>query len=65
MVTVIQNRQSVHRLEHQLRRLRNRLADAWARGCSKPMIERLEKNMQRRWALLDQARDDTGVALSP
>jgi hypothetical protein len=50
------NRGYVDRLERQLRRLRNRLADAW--GCERcpAEIHRLEALMQDRWRLLENAR---------
>jgi len=46
----------VVRLERQLRRLRNRLADAWASDGSPVVIRRIEGLMQRRWQLLDKTR---------
>ena len=43
------------RIEHQLERLRNRLAAAWERGCSPAVIRRLEAMIDRRWRLRDRA----------
>jgi hypothetical protein len=47
---------STTRLEEQVRRLRNRLADAWRQNGSSATIRRLEGLIQRRWQLLDEAR---------
>jgi hypothetical protein len=46
----------VFRLEYQVRRLRDRLADAIAQRRPRRMIKRLEEDLSRRWELLDHAR---------
>ena len=45
------------RIERQVCRLRNQLANAWACQCPAPVIHRLEKMIARRWQLLDRVRD--------
>ena len=45
------------KLERQVRRLRDRLADAWTRGRSPRVIHRLEAMMARRWNRLECARN--------
>jgi len=43
----------VERLQRQVNRLRNLLADAWLRGCAQATIRRIERDLKRRWDLLD------------
>ncbi len=45
------------RLEQQLTRLRNRLADAWAFHCTSRVIRRLEAMIQKRWVMLERTRN--------
>ena len=45
--------ENVERLQRQADRLRNLLADAWARGCPRSVIDRIERDLKRRWDLLD------------
>ena len=45
-----------YRLQRQLRRLRNSLADAWRQGRPQPVLRRIEAKMRRRWELLDELR---------
>ncbi len=45
------------RIERQIRRLRNQLANAWAHNCATPIIHRLEGMISRRWQMLDRVRD--------
>lgn len=46
----------VCRIEQQLRRLRDRLADAWARERSPAVIRRIEGLILNRWQLLDKTK---------
>ena len=47
---------NVNRLQQQLRRLRDRLADAWEYRRPKSTIYRIEALMKRRWSLLEEAQ---------
>ena len=44
------------RVRMQVKRLRNRLADAWTCGCSPMSIRRLENMISTRWALLEATK---------
>lgn len=52
----IVTRLDIARLERQLQRLRNRLADAWKLNCPPAVIHRLEWLMQRHWQRLERIR---------
>ncbi len=51
-----ETRRRIARLESQAQRIRNRLANAWDRGCPEEVIHRLEEGLRRRWRMLDKAR---------
>jgi len=42
------------RIEHEARRLRNELADAWRGGCSMMTIRRIESALLNRWRELER-----------
>jgi hypothetical protein len=46
----------VNRLQRQVRRIRNHLANALARGRSKSLVTRIERRLRRCWEMLDEAR---------
>ena len=56
MDTMVERRPNVVRLEGQVRRLRNRLAEAWQSSRRPVVIRRLEGLMRRRWRMLDKHR---------
>ena len=55
---MIDTQHEVTRLEHQTRRLRDRLAGAWRSNRPSPVIRRIEELIEHRWRLLDRARNE-------
>ena len=54
MDTIVRQRYDARRVRRQVKRLRNRLADAWTGGCSPMVIRRLETMISTRWKLLER-----------